>query len=145
PGCATYLQEKADLQAGGGQSQRLIAAKERQENAKAEQLSLQEEQIMANEELSALQDELQTVNRSETVRQSQIEKARSNTNISQQKLEALSKQLKRQTEAFNDEALALEATRSVSSDAQVAAKEAELKALKKELNETNRQIDILIQ
>lgn len=142
-GCATYQREKADLVAGGGQSQRLTAAQERLDNAQAEQLSLREEQVMASEELAAVQDELAAANSNRRVRERQLQQAKADAKISDSQVAELQGKLQRQTEDFNDAALGLEASRAGGSSAEVKRREEELRKLKQELARTNEEIEIM--
>lgn len=143
-GCSTYIQERDDLRrGGGGDSQRLQEAQNRLDDARASQLSLQEEQMMAEEELGALQAELRQVNRNRSVQQGRLDRALSAEKLSAEREAALRDKLETQTEAFNDTSLALESARMGGSASDVARKEAELSAVRRELDQTNREIDVL--
>jgi hypothetical protein len=143
-GCATYIQERDDLRrGGGGNSQRLQQAQERLDDARASQLSLQEEQMMAEEELGAVQAELRQVNRNRAAQKAMLDRALTAEKLSAEREAVLRGKLETQTDAFNDTSLALENARLGGSASDVARKEAQLEAVRRELARTNKEIDVL--
>jgi chromosome segregation ATPase len=143
-GCTTYLQERDDLRrGGGGDSQRVQQAQQRLDDARASQLSLREKQMMAEEELGALQAELRQVNRNRAVQQGRLDSALSAEKLSAEREAALSGKLETQTDAFNDTSLALSNARMGGSTGDIARKETELGAVRRELEHTNSEIEIL--
>jgi hypothetical protein len=143
-GCATYKAEKQDLMRGGGQSYRLQAAQERQDDARARQQGLTEDQASAFEELGALQAELRAVNDNRRRQEGRLQHALSSSTISLEEEDRLRRQLSAQTSAFNDKALELEAARSRGASNEVTRKAHQLQRLKTELAATNREIEVLL-
>lgn len=142
-GCTTYQQEKADLQRGRGESQRLIDAKQRLEDEQARSVALKEEQLMAEAELGELRDELQAVNSNQRRQEAKIQTARNNARISESKAQQLQNKLARLTSDFNGKAIDLELSKQNGSKAEIAQRTKELEALKRELNDVNDEISIL--
>jgi hypothetical protein len=144
-GCATYQAEKQDLIRGGGQSQRLQAAQERQDDASAQQLGLTEDKASALEELGALQVELRAVNDNRRRQEGRLQQARSNARISPEEEARLRRQLNSLTDAFNDRALELELARSRGASDEVTRKARELQRNKDEIAAIDREIEVILQ
>ncbi|MEM1383226.1 MAG: hypothetical protein AAF713_09370 [Pseudomonadota bacterium] len=142
-GCETYQREKADLIYGRGQSQRLVDAQNRLDDARAEQLSLQEEQLMAQEELAALETELRQVNGNRRTQRDRLAQASRQAKISEAEERRLARELDLRSEAFNDKALELEAARQRGDEGEVSRREAELAEMRREIDQLNREIDIM--
>ena len=141
-GCATYQQQKYDLDSGNAE-RRVNEAQGRLDNAKAEQESLREDRLSAEEELAALQDELAAVNANRSVQRARLAEAQRENRATGPQVAAANAKLEALTNRFNDASADLGLARASGDDAEVRRKEAELKALKARLKELDEEIAVL--
>lgn len=141
-GCATYQQQKYDLQSGNTE-RRVNEAQGRLDNAKAEQESLREDEFSAREELAALQDELAAVNANQSRQQSRLAEAERRNKITAPEVAAANARLDELTNRFNDASVDLSLAQASGDEAEVKRKEAELKALKARLRDLDEEIDVM--
>ena len=141
-GCATYQQQKYDLQSGNAE-RRVNEAQGRLDNAKAEQESLREDEFSAKEELAALQDELAAVNANQSRQQSRLAEAERRNKLTAPEVAAANARLDALTNRFNDASVDLSLAQANGDQAEVKRKEAELKALKARLRDLDEEIDVM--
>lgn len=143
-GCATYQQQKFDLDSGNAE-RRVNEAQGRLDNAKAEQESLREDEFSAQEELAALQDELAAVNANQSRQQARLAEAQRRDKAKGPEVAAANAELDALTNRFNDTSADLGLAKASGDQAEVKRKEAELKALKARLRDLDEEIDVMAQ
>jgi septal ring factor EnvC (AmiA/AmiB activator) len=145
-GCATYLAEKADLEAGGAAgSKRVADAQERLQLAQDRQASLQEDELGAREEREALEDELAAVNSNLKRQSDRLAAAQAAGKISEAQEWERKRKLEELTSDFQTASQQLQLRSSAGDDAGVREKEQELTKLKAEIDALNKEIAILAQ
>lgn len=143
-GCQTYMQQKADLQAGGPQ-RRIDAASQRLQVAQDTTYSREVELADNQAYLASLEGDLAAAERNLAAQRSRLAQARAANRISASEEQQLGAQLVRATNQFQDTALDLQVEQAQRDDEAVVAKRAELARLQSEIESINREIAILLQ